>query len=37
MGVRKKVLVIDDDKTTLTMLTMILTKANYLVLSALDG
>jgi CheY-like chemotaxis protein len=37
MSVRKKVLVIDDDKTTLTMLTMILTKANYLVLSALDG
>jgi len=37
MSARKKVLVIDDDKTTLTMLTMILTKANFLVLSALDG
>lgn len=37
MSTRKKIVVIDDDKTTLTMLTMILTKENYLVVSALDG
>jgi len=37
MSTRKKILVIDDDKTTITMLTMILTKENYLVMSALDG
>lgn len=37
MSTRKKIVVIDDDKTTLTMLTMILTKENYLVASALDG
>jgi DNA-binding response OmpR family regulator len=37
MSTRKKVVVIDDDKTTITMLTMILTKENYLVMSALDG
>jgi DNA-binding response OmpR family regulator len=37
MSTRKKIIVIDDDKTTITMLTMILTKENYLVMSALDG
>ncbi len=37
MSIRKKILVIDDDRTTITMLTMILTKENYLVMSALDG
>jgi CheY-like chemotaxis protein len=37
MSARKKIIVIDDDKTTITMLTMILTKENYLVMSALDG